>query len=196
MIPQRYIDLAQAATPQELHAAVLRLSLDRVWDQPWMVYSLGNIPSTRELLVRMDLPYHLEWPRTRCLGEGFGTRSRDTGTYSIPLAVIIPAEPVPVELMWRLAITSGQPVLSYPEGMVSSGMLIPPDTSPSRVIDPGPESIAEAYGGIVACVGSLDSMQLTLMRDLHPVQIPGFPKFWWETQNDAPGFQVKGRSVL
>ena len=139
----------------------------------------------------MDLPYHLEWPKTSCFGGGFGTRSRSTGDFSIPFAVIIPTEPVSVEIMWRLAIVSGQPVLSYPKGMGDCGTLIPPDTSPSRVIGPGPEAIAEAYGGVVGCAVSLDSMQLMLMRHLQPVEIPGFPKFSCD-----PILKVKGRTIL
>lgn len=194
MIPQRYVDLAQAATPEELHAAVLRFSLDWVWDQPWMVYNLGGIPSIRELLVCMDLPYHLEWPESNCFRDTFGVRKRPSGDWTSPMGVLVTSPPV--ELMWRLAITTGCPVLSYPQGIDYPGILIPPDASPMRDALPGPEGLSEAYGGIVACPGSFDQMQCTLFRSMHSVSIPGFPKFAWENSSDPSQFSIKGRSVL
>lgn len=197
MVPRRYIDLAKAATPEELHAAVLRFSLDQVWDQPWVVYNMGGIPSTRELLVCLDLPYHLEWPDSDCFRSTFGVRKRSSGNWTSPMGVLVPPQPgLPVELMWRLAITTGCPVLSYPQGIEHMGTLIPPDASPMREALPGPEGLSEAYGGIVACPGSFDQMQCTLFRSMHPVSIPGFPKFAWENISDPPQFSIKGRSVL
>lgn len=194
MVPQRYIDLAKAATPEELHAAVLRFSLDQVWDQPWMVYRMGALSSTKELLVQLDLPYHLEWPESNCRGEAFSTRCRETGAWTDPVAVVVPTKPVSVELMWRLAIVTGRPVLSYPHGMEGKGMLIPSDTSASQEVETGPEGLSNAYGGIVVCPGRLDPMQCTLLRSLDPVAIQGFPKFAWEQGTITP-FKIKGRAV-
>ena len=184
--------IARASTPAELHEAYLRFELGAVWGRPWFIYLLAPGLTQRELGVRLDLPYHMDWPERAPGGARMVVTSRVGQRDMGHMCVTVLKSSVDTELAWRVAIASGARTLIYPNGVEAPGVFLPPDASPSGTVEPGAEGISDAYGGIVASKRYLDQFQRLALATLHPVHVPGFPKL----STGPVGPSIKGRRLL